>query len=65
MTVRDGTTPVTRRQLYATVAPVWIFLVIVIADSMRSGVRWPEAVLLAAALVSMVWYFRMAYPGAA
>ena len=65
MAVLSDTVPVTRRELYAAVAPVWIYLLIMIANSMRSGARWSDIVLFVAAAISTVWYLRAAYRTAA
>jgi len=62
MTTDADTAPVTRREIYAAVAPVWIYLTAVIANSMRTAAGWPDVLLMAGAVAGMVGYLRAAYP---
>ena len=57
--------PVTRRDLYAAVSPLWIYLLVMIVNSMRSGVHWTDMVLFVGAAISAAWYLRAAYRKAA
>ena len=65
MTTPTDNRPATRREVYAAVAPVWIFLLVLIISSMRSGFHWSDLVLFAAAAASTVMYLRAAYRPAA
>ncbi len=65
MAASPGERPATRREVYSAVAPVWIFLMIVIANSMRSGVHWPDLILFAGAAIATAMYLRAAYRSAA
>ena len=53
--------PVTRRELYSAIAPVWIFLLLILINSMDGDARWPEIVLFVGIAICAVMYSRMGH----